>query len=323
MAERNNSVETEKIESIKKELEKKYSKDNKENNEKGNEIVISGETLSNTRINITFSDINESNTSNITFKTYKSTPFKSDNLDLDIPNFSPTKYKKSNWKMSHGCCCFLFSIFYGISIAFINKQDSNTYNVLLTFSHIFLTISTLMEWCYFKRGCIGESNLNSKLKKNVDQSWKAKILRSEYGIKYFISLMATMMFLLGDAIHYFSNDISLIYSDNDVILVYFNLFGMMSLALAQIMKLNKLLNTENKISYVKTDFSKSLFEIFFFFGSLLEGGTNIIQLYNMNLEESPLYTIHLIIKIFDALLFFSSGIILQFNYFFSEYCRFH
>ena len=56
----------------------------------------------------------------------------------------------------------------------------------------------MMEWNHFKRGCIGYSNLNSKLKKNIDKSFKAKILRSEYGLKYFISFMSSIMFIFGN-----------------------------------------------------------------------------------------------------------------------------
>lgn len=317
------SDENVKNENIKAEAENKKSNENKQKTENDKEILISGVTLSNTRINITFSDMNESNISNDPLKRSKSIPFKSDNLDLDIPNFSPPKYKKNGWKLSHSCSYILFVVFYPISTAFIYQRDSSKYDILLRVSHISFIIATLVEWFYFKKGCIGESNLNSKLKKNVDQSWKAKILRAEYGIIYFISFLAACILLTGDLILYFSDSINLSFRDIKIIIKYFNLFGMMTLALSQIMKINKLLNLENKISYIKTDFSKSLFEIIFFFASLLDGGTILIEIYNINLKDSPLYIFHLIIKIVVGISFFISGIILQFNYFFSEYCRFN
>ena len=185
-----NNIDEEKLNNKEKEPEKEENKDKDDNdNDIEDEIIIKGETLSNTRINITFSDMNESNMGR---ETYKSIPFQYDNLDLDIPNFSPPRYKKSNWKIMHSCSCFLFALFFGISIAFISMVNSSTYKTLLIISHIFLVISTLVEWSYFKRGCIGESNLNSKLKSNIDQSFKAKILRSEYGLKYGISLFASI-----------------------------------------------------------------------------------------------------------------------------------
>lgn len=300
----------------------KNEPENKENIEDidDNEIVIKGETLSKSRINITFSDIDESNMSHETFKTYRSKSYQAGNLDLDLPNFSPTKYKKSNWKMFHSCNSFFFSLLFGISTGFVNNKSSTYYDIV-GFSYAFLFFSSLVEWSYFKRGCIGESNLNSKLKTNVDKSWKAKILRSEYGIKYFISLVSSFILLLGSIIHYFAEELKIKSRDNDIVFIYFNLFGMMSLALAQILKLDKILNIDNKISYVKTDFSKTLFEILFFFASLFEGGACVIELVYIRIKESPFYILHLIIKIFSGVLFFASTFVLQFNYFFSDYCR--
>ena len=314
-----NNIDEEKLNNKEKEPEKEENKDKDDNdNDIEDEIIIKGETLSNTRINITFSDMNESNMGR---ETYKSIPFQHDNLDLDIPNFSPPRYKKSNWKIMHSCSCFLFALFFGISIAFISMVNSSTYKTLLIISHIFLVISTLVEWSYFKRGCIGESNLNSKLKSNIDQSFKAKILRSEYGLKYGISLFASIILLLGDIIYQVSNELNISSYQANIILIYFNIFGMMSLALAQIMKIDKILNEDNKMSYVQNDFSKSIFEILFFFASLLDGGLCILQLFNMHISQSPLFILHLIIKILAGLLFFASSIILIFNYFCSDYCK--
>ena len=316
------NIEIEKINTIQKEEENKETpKPNNENDiDNDNDIVIKGETLSKSRINITFSDINDSNVSHETFKTYKSKSFQAGNLDLDLPNFSPPKYKKSNWKMMHSCNSFFFSLLYGISVGFMEKK-TNTYYNLVGFSYAFLFLSSLVEWTYFKRGCIGESNLNSKLKRNIDKSWKAKILRSEYGIKYFISLMASFILLTGSIIHYIAEELNFDLNDNEINFTYFNLFGMMTLALSQILKLDKILNIDNKISYVKTDFSKTLFEILFFFASLLEGGAYMMELIYHHINESPFYIVHLIIKIVNGILFFVSAIILQFNYFFSEYCK--
>ncbi len=319
MTDDKDNEEGEKMGNISIEDENNQINDSKEDDYK--EIVVPGETLSNTRIQITFSEMNESNMSHETFKTYKSIAFHYDNLDLDIPNFSPPKYKTTNWKLFHSCNCLLFAVFFGIATGFIYSTESSTYFTLSTFSHSFLFLSTFVEWTYFKKGCIGESNLNSKLKSNIDQSCKAKILRGEYGITYFFSFMASIILLLGDIIHYFPTELKLSQYDSQINLVYFNIFGMMTLALSQIFKLDKILNLDNKISYAKNDFSKLLFEALFFFASLLDGGDCIIQLFNMNLKKSPLFILHLIIKVIASLLFVSSNFILQFNYFFSEYCK--
>ena len=286
LEEKKDEINIEKNENSKnteKESENKQSttKSQKTKNKDDSDLIKRGVTLSNTREEITFSESNEVSEDRVT---RKSIPFQPDTLDLDIPNFSPPKLNKSN-------------------------------------AHFFLILSTFVEWIYFKRGCIGDANLNTQLKRNIDYSIRARILRSEYGIKYFISFMAAIMLLTGVLIQYFSKQLNLNQYDARIIFIYFNLFGMMSLALSQIMKLNKILNIDNNISYVKNDFSKSLFEVIFFFASLLEGGTYMIQLFHIYIEDSPLYTFHLIFRILDSFLFFICACILSFNYFCSEYCK--
>jgi hypothetical protein len=323
LEEKKDEINIEKNENCKnteKESENKQSttKSQKTKNKDDSDLIKRGVTLSNTREEITFSESNEVSEDRVT---RKSIPFQPDTLDLDIPNFSPPKLNKSNWKSLHNCNYFLFSIFYGISTGFFYTKNSSTYITLQILAHFFLILSTFVEWIYFKRGCIGEANLNTQLKRNIDYSIRARILRSEYGIKYFISFMAAIMLLTGVLIQYFSKQLNLNQYDARIIFIYFNLFGMMSLALSQIMKLNKILNIDNNISYVKNDFSKSLFEVIFFFASLLEGGTYMIQLFHIYIEDSPLYTFHLIFRILDSFLFFICACILSFNYFCSEYCK--
>ena len=314
MAENNESEE--KLNNIEKGEDKK---DVKESTDNDDEIVIRGETLSNTRINITFSDMNESN---IQGEQRESIAFRYDNLDLDIPNFSPPRYKKSNWKIFHTCCLLLFCVLFAISVPFITA-NVNTYHILLLISHIFLIISTLIEWSYFNRGCIGDANLNSKLKSNIDKSFKAKVLRGESGLKYTICLFSSLILLVADIIYYARNQIKMSSMEAEIILDYFNIFGMMSIALAQIMKLEKMLNEGDKISYIEYDFLKSLFEIFFFFASLLDGGICTIHLFNMPIDKSPLNIFHLIIKALSGILFIISAIILMINYFCNDICKSH
>ena len=291
--------------------------DENNDNDVDDDIIIKGETLSKSRINITFSDMNDSN---LQGEQRESVAFRYDNLDLDIPNFSPPRYKKSNWKMFHSCCLLLFCVLFAISVPF-TTANVNTYHILLLISHIFLIISTLIEWSYFNRGCIGDANLNSKLKSNIDQSFRAKVLRGESGLKYTICLFSSIILFVADIIYYATSQIKMSKMETEIILDYFNIFGMMSLALAQIMKIGKILNEDNKMSYVQNDFSKSIFEILFFFASLLDGGLCILQLFNMHISQSPLFILHLIIKILAGLLFFASSIILIFNYFCSDYCK--
>ena len=224
----------------------------KDDDEGGTDIVVKGVTLSKSRIDITFPEIDDNE--DVTVKTYKSIPYREDKLDIDLPNFSLTKLKKTHWKASQGCSYLLFTLLYGISVAFIYSEKTRAYFTLILISHIFLFLATLIEWCYFKKGCIGYSNLNSKLKKNIDKSCRAKILRSEFGIKYFISFMASIIFLIGDFIFAYSDKLKIEQDEAKLNLVYYNLFGMMALALSQIMKLDKILNLDNRISYLKNDF---------------------------------------------------------------------
>ena len=98
----------------------------------------------------------------------------------------------------------------------------------------------------------------------------------------------------------------------------FNLFGMLTLSLSQIMKLEKML-IENKTNSVKSDFSKSLVEILLFFGSLFYGSSYMIQKFYLNTEDSPLDDFFLIIRAIGNVLFFSSSLILQYRYYLSNY----
>ena len=54
-------------------------------NEQGNEEETDEQILSNTRVDITFSQMNESNMSRESVQTYQSLPFKEDKPDLDFP----------------------------------------------------------------------------------------------------------------------------------------------------------------------------------------------------------------------------------------------
>ena len=276
--------------------------------------------LSNTRENITFSQMNDTTMSRESVQTYQSLPFDEDKPDLDLPYFSPTKYETVYWKIFHSLSYFLFCSILATSTWFYFKKITNIYFISLFIANIFFVVSTIMEWVHFKRGCIGYSNLNSKLKKNIDNTFRAKILRSEYGIKYFISVMASFMFIFGN-IYYFINyllnnekEINYI----DINFINFNLFGMLTLGLSQIMKLEKML-IENKTNSIKSDFSKSLIEILLFFGSLFYGASYMIQMFYLNSDESPLEIFFIILRAIGNLNLFASSLVLQYRYYLSEY----
>ena len=295
---------------IEKENNENETKEDKENNEVNTEQI-----LSDTRVDITFSQMNESVMSRESVKTYQSIPFKEDKLDLDLPYFSPTKYETVYWKIFHSLSFFLFAAILSTSTWFFYKKQKQIYHISLTISNVFLVISTIMEWNHFKRGCIGYSNLNSKIKKNIDYSFRARVLRSEFGLKYFISFMASIMFIFGN-IYYFSFTTNANSIDNPFI--DFNLFGMLTLSLSEIMKLEKML-TENKTNSVKSDFSKSLVEILLFFGSLLFGASYMIQLFYLNVDDSPLDKFYIIIRAVGNINFLISSLVLQYRYYLDNY----
>ena len=103
------------LDKLEKEEENLDTKE-KETDEKENEDQTGEQILSNTRVDITFSQMNESTMSRESVQTYQSLPFKEDKPDLDLPYFSPTKYETAYWKVFHSLSFFFiysnFSYFY-------------------------------------------------------------------------------------------------------------------------------------------------------------------------------------------------------------------
>ena len=254
-----------------------------------------------------------SNVSHISSMTYVSEPF-NEEKDLDLPNFTPTKYYKLCWKLSHNITYFLFGFFLLISSIFIfsdkHKKHSD-YNIIMLISHIFYFISTIIEWHYFKRGCIGPANLNSKIKKNIDKSFKAKLLRMEEGFKYFFSVIAAFVLIYGNI--YFICFCKKMEPECWNI----NFFGNVIISLTQILKLEKIL-TKNKQYFVVNDLSNSLIEIFLFFCSLSFGTLYFLQIaYNYDLERFQY--VFMALKLGGSLFIIISGLCLFHRYFFSNY----
>ena len=67
---------------------------------------------------------NISAVSKMSEKTYESAPFKEE-LDLDLPYFSPTKYTSLSWRIFHSVNYFLFT-------AFLFATLGNTFVVPIT-----------------------------------------------------------------------------------------------------------------------------------------------------------------------------------------------
>ena len=232
--------------------------------------------------------------------------------DIDLPNFTSTKYASLSWRVAH----FIFYLFYNVTLMistcewYLRKFDS--FNTFLILSHFCYFFSSLMLWLYYKRGCLTDANLNTKLKKNVDHSLKAKILRSEIGWIYFFALIGAVILLYGNFFF--------IFIEEDKITTEFwniNLVGTMVISVTQIFKIDKTL-TENKEYVIKNDIARSLVEIFLFFGSLFFGTSYLLQnMYDFN--EKYFFIFLAVLKFFGNILIIFSGITLFYRYFFGTY----
>ena len=135
-----------------------------------------------------------------------------------------------------------------------------------------------MNWFHYKRGCIGYSNFNSKFKTNRDKSLKAKLLRSEYGLKYFFILIGNSILIYSD--FYF---IGFCEEQNPD---FWNIrfVGLLIISLCQIFKIEKIL-IDNRHYNVKNDLSNCFIEIFLFFGTLIISVTYLIQMMYFHKQE--------------------------------------
>ena len=242
-------------------------------------------------------------------------------LDIDLPNFTPTKYLSFIWKTYHCSLYFFFAFFYFISeIINIKKKnnldDHKIYNFFHLIGSIFYFLSSFIEWSNFRRGCIGYSNLNSKLKKNIDHSLKAKILRSETGIKYFLNIIASLAFL-------FSNILSLIKAEKfpNFLNINIYLFGCFILIIAENYKIEQIL-IKTKQYNVKNDLSNFFIELFnLIFGILFSFGFILYILFYLSNTEIILNNIRMCqyFWISGTISLLLSSICLIYRYFLSGY----
>ena len=231
--------------------------------------------------------------------------------DLDLPDFNPTKYNPILWKVIHSLFYSIFSFaFLGSSImAFSKKQDIFIKFKIIT--DVAFLAANSMIWFHYKRGCIGNSNLNSDLKTNIDKSFKAKLLRSKSGWKHFFGLISSFILIYGD-IYYL-----LFCEKSNPDFWNINLIGMMLLSLSQILKIDKIL-TENNQYLVKNDISNCMIEIFLFFGSLFLGNSYFLSMAYYQIKDT-LRTMNIFLKLIGNIFIIFSDIALIYRYFFSGY----
>lgn len=253
-----------------------------------------------------YSTINSKSLNN----TFESMPF-NEEKDLDLPNFSPTKYNSFAWRLLHSITYFLYTVFLlGSTFCFKLKKTKFT-NISMITAHGFLFISSFIQWFYYRRGCIGKSNYNSGIKNNIDRTSKAKLLRSEEGWKYFFSLIGSGVLIYGNIYDFISSE------GHESEFWNINLVGVMIISLSQILKLEKIL-TDNKQYAVRNDISNCFIEIFLFLGSLFFGASYYIQIM-YNFDEDSFFNFICILKFIGSGSIVFSGICLIHRYFLSDY----
>ena len=235
--------------------------------------------------------------------------------DLDLPNFTATKNASFVWKVFHFISYIFHNVCLLISSIYWSVKIYGTYNTFLFISHIGYFVSTLMLFLYHKRGCLTDANLNTQVKSNVDKSFKARILRSETGWIYFFSFVSAIIFLYGNI--FFSvlkgEEINIYFIE----FLHINFVGTLIVSVTQIYKIGQAL-TENREYLISKDFSRSIVEILFFFGSLFFGTSYLIQMmydYDFNNYKAMITAF----KFIGNCLFIFSGITMCYRYFCSSH----
>ena len=228
--------------------------------------------------------------------------------DLDLPLFTSTKYTSFKWKITHLILYLIYNwVLLFSSFSWVLKRHHN-FNILQMIAHLFFFATNLMQWLYYKRGCLTNSNLNSMVKQNVDKSLKARILRSETGWIYFFAFIGSVILLYGNFIYYAIYQKKL-YSE----FYNINFVGTMIVSVTQIFKIEKAL-IENRQFLIKNDVERSLVEIHLFFGSLFFGSSYLIEIM-YNFEEEAFFILLAILKFLGNIFVIGSGITLLYRYF--------
>ena len=243
-------------------------------------------------------------------KSLESIPFKEEtDLDLDLPYFTQTKYNSSNWIIIHTILYSVFTLALLVDIILIIIKKNFFYTKLI--SDLFFFGYNFMSWLHYRRGCIGYSNLNSELKTNIDKSLKAKLLRSEFGWKYFIAIIASFILIYSD-IYYLA-----VSQERNPDFWNINFVGLSIISLTQILKLEKIL-TNNKQYSVTNDLPNCFLEIFLFFGTLILSFSFLIEMC-YDYDKNSFKLLIIILKSLGTFLIILSDVSLVFRYYFSSY----
>ena len=243
------------------------------------------------------------------YDSLESVPFREE-ADLDLPNFTSTKYNSRTWIIIHTLLYSIFTASLIINTIIFFLKKNFFYIKLIT--DLFFFGFNFMSWFHYKRGCIGKANLNSNIKSNIDKSLKAKILRSEIGLKYFFGVIGNIILIYSDI--YF-----LILNEKNPEFYNINFIGLIIISLSQILKLEKIL-TNNRQYLVMNDLPNCFIEIFLFFGCLFYSVSFLIQMvYIYKIFLNFFIVVISILKGLGTFCVIISEIFLVFRYFFSSY----
>lgn len=243
-------------------------------------------------------------------------------LDYDLPNFTSTKYNSTNWKLCHGSSFFLFSLGYLCSSVLLFTQgktiDDDTIfiaDIANVFGSAMYLISSSIEWFHYRRGCIGYANLNSPIKTNIDKSWKAAFHRSEVGIKYFLSLLSSLIMIAASVIIIAIRNNTLIKGYSDILY----LLAMMIFSFSQIGKVERIMMKTKQYTYTK-DKSNLVVEMVAMYGGFVLSIYYLIKIFAMNPNDLLLLTsMNEIFNMIGCILLFMSAISMQYRYYITGY----
>lgn len=260
------------------------------------------------------SSISDANSvkSTMTHNTQKSltSGYFKEELVLDLPNYSSTKYTNHfAWKIFNLLTYLIYSlVLLFSSFSWILRSDN--FNTIHMVSHLFLIIHNCMNWIYYQRGCLTQSNYNSHIKSNVDKSLKARILRGETGWIYFFAFIGSIILFYGNILYLLIKGKKITFEIYEIYNI--NFVGSMIISVTQILKIDKTL-IETRQYLVKNDLQRSLVEICLFFGSLFFGCSYLIQ--NMyNFQEKDFFVFLGILKFFGNGFILASSIFLLYRY---------
>jgi hypothetical protein len=194
-----------------------------------------------------------------------------DKLDPDFPNFTSTKRLSTNWRTMHFLFHLIFSLcFISFPIVMI-FQNGKYITLIYIMGSIFKLICTFMEWWHYKRGCCGDSNLNSKTKTNIDKSFKAEFNRAKTGLLYFMLLLISAVIFVNFLLSFKQDDTLFTEEKSDSNFQITNIIfmsGMIGFTVIQILKFERIA-TPTKQYQIENDISNFFVEWFILIGCFI------------------------------------------------------